>query len=177
MKYKWNDEITVGETKTTIGKALLNSVQDEFMQGIPKTVTEMQNYFSAFNAKANSMGFTFIGDYETPSNCISVISSIIMYRFYSNIAPLKLYSDYLYDLPDNNKTTSSYRTLHEESPLTSSENFSIESPSYKSLNSNEMSTTRIDDNLVKIRMNLQADINRIFDKIFLPVLDEYTKYY
>ena len=73
--------------------------------------------------------------------------------------------------------SSEYRTLHEESPLTANENFSIESPSYKSLNSNEINTSRIADNIAKIRMNLQADINRIFDKIFLPVLDEYTKYY
>ena len=123
------------------------------------------------------MGFTFIGDSLTPEECTNVISSIVMYKFYSNIAPLKLYSNYLYDLPDSNKTTSSYRVLHEESPLTANEDFSIQSPSYKSLNSNEISAARIDDNIVKIRMNLQADVNRIFDKIFLPVLDEYTKYY
>lgn len=177
MKYKWNDKITVNEKVTTIGANLLNSVQNEFMQGIPKAVTEMQNYFSTFNTKANAMGFTFIGDYSTPEECTNVISSIVMYRFYSNIAPLKLYSNYLYDLPDSNKTTSAYRTLHEESPLTANEDFSIESPSYKSLNSTEITASRIDDNIVKIRMNFQADINRIFDKIFLPVLDEYTKYY
>ena len=93
MKFKWSDVITVGDTKTTIGRALLNSVQDEFMQGIPKTIKEMQNYFSSFNAKATVMSFTFIGDYETAENCLNVISSIVMYRFYSNIAPLKLYSD------------------------------------------------------------------------------------
>lgn len=177
MKYRWNDEIIYKDDKTTIGKALLNSVNDEFMQGIPKTVTEMQNYFSSFNAKANAMEFTFIGDYTNATECLNIIHSIVIYRFYSNIAPLKLYSDYLYDLPDNNKTTSTYKTLHEESPLTANEDFSIESPSYKSLNSNELDMARIDDNILKIRMNLQADINRIFDKIFLPVLDEYTKYY
>ena len=176
MKFKWNDEITVADRKTTIGSALINSVHDEFAFNI-KAITEMQNYFSTFNAKSNAMSFTFIGDYETAENCLNVISSIVRYRFYSNIAPLKLYSDYLYDLPENNKISSEYRTLHEESPLSANENFSIESPSYKSLNSNEINTSRIADNIAKIRMNLQADINKIFDKIFLPVLDEYTKYY